>query len=145
MAHRFSNRKEVREAILQLAAEPTDRQEIEQMNTSEFQNPYDNSYDDSYDDSYDETEECEECGHAVSLHMDRYGCQYERGDIVVNECNVAGGPCGCDVHHAKFKLLEAIKAENAEIRATLANLDFLKQKLSAAYSTLLVSTRTNVR
>jgi hypothetical protein len=134
MAHRFSNRKEVREAILQLAVEPTDRQEIEQMNTGEFPNPYDGA----------EEEECEECGHAVSLHMDRYGCQYERGDIVVNECNVAGGPCGCKVHHAKFKLLEAIKAENAEIRATLANLDLLKQKLSAAYSTLLVSTRTNV-
>jgi hypothetical protein len=138
MAHRFSNRKEVREAILQLAAEPTDRQEIEQMNTGEFPNPYDGA----------EEEECEECGHAVSLHMDRYGCQYERGDIWVSGDNcdglVAGGPCGCDVHQAKFKLLEAIKAENAEIRATLANLDLLKQKLSAAYSTFLVSTRTNV-
>jgi hypothetical protein len=47
--------------------------------------------------------ECDECGHKVSLHGDRYGCQYERGDIVFpgeggasgSGYEIAGGPCGC--------------------------------------------------
>ena len=32
--------------------------------------------------------DCDECGHLISKHEDKYGCQYERGD--------EGKPCGCD-------------------------------------------------
>ena len=44
--------------------------------------------------------ECNSCGHAIKLHNDRYGCQYERGDTTVfdNKGNgglMAMGPCGC--------------------------------------------------
>ena len=28
-------------------------------------------------------EECEDCGHPVRLHGDKYGCEYEYGDCVV--------------------------------------------------------------
>ena len=45
-------------------------------------------------------EECEECGHALSLHGDQYGCEHERGDSWVTgrdgtQCLMAQGPCGC--------------------------------------------------
>jgi hypothetical protein len=33
------------------------------------------------------TADCDECGHAISMHEDKYGCQYERGD--------EGKPCTC--------------------------------------------------
>lgn len=49
-----------------------------------------------------EPEECDECGHDVSLHADRYGCQFERGDAWVTGNQpeqptvlMAQGPCGC--------------------------------------------------
>jgi hypothetical protein len=43
---------------------------------------------------------CPDCDHKVSLHEDRYGCQYEFGDAWVSDSNgnealVAQGPCGC--------------------------------------------------
>jgi hypothetical protein len=45
---------------------------------------------------------CEECGHAVHLHNDKYGCQFERGDAWVTGNQpgeptvlMAQGPCGC--------------------------------------------------
>ena len=45
---------------------------------------------------------CDECGHKVSLHNDRYGCQFERGDewVTGNQPEaptvlMAQGPCGC--------------------------------------------------
>jgi hypothetical protein len=48
---------------------------------------------------------CEDCGHEVRLHGDKYGCQYERGDSLVGGHNKYGeevdaipmamGPCGC--------------------------------------------------
>jgi hypothetical protein len=31
--------------------------------------------------------ECDDCGHAVSKHGDKYGCEHELGD--------EGRPCGC--------------------------------------------------
>ena len=49
-----------------------------------------------------ENDECEECGHPIRLHGDKYGCQYERGDAWVagNQAGeptvlMAQGPCGC--------------------------------------------------
>lgn len=45
--------------------------------------------------------ECDECGHAIRLHGDKYGCQYERGDHPGGEGPrgpygaYAMGPCGC--------------------------------------------------
>jgi hypothetical protein len=44
--------------------------------------------------------ECDECGHAIAKHGDRYGCEYERGDVPMT-CRdggtvmAAAGPCGC--------------------------------------------------
>ena len=40
---------------------------------------------------------CEECGHSLSLHFDRYGCEYERGDREGYEGEPAQAypPCGC--------------------------------------------------
>jgi hypothetical protein len=40
---------------------------------------------------------CEECDHSLVLHFDRYGCEYERGDIEGDESGpgYALGPCGC--------------------------------------------------
>jgi len=43
-------------------------------------------------------EECEECGHD-NIHDEKYGCEYEYGDVVRGD-NIfaeAGGPCGCGV------------------------------------------------
>lgn len=46
-----------------------------------------------------ENQLCPDCGHKISLHADRFGCQHERGDVFVegNVCGgwVAPGPCGC--------------------------------------------------
>jgi len=43
-----------------------------------------------------EADLCEECGHKISLHNDKYGCQVERGDIYESGyAPRAGGPCGC--------------------------------------------------
>lgn len=40
--------------------------------------------------------ECDECGHSLVLHFDRHGCEYERGDVQVQDVGaVASGPCGC--------------------------------------------------
>src|ERR1700678_1276693 len=46
------------------------------------------------------TAECEECGHAISKHGDRYGCEYERGDVEMPTRDggtilAAAGPCHC--------------------------------------------------
>lgn len=44
---------------------------------------------------------CDECGHSLILHFDRYGCEYERGDHEGGEGDhgpfgaYAMGPCGC--------------------------------------------------
>jgi hypothetical protein len=45
---------------------------------------------------------CENCLHAESLHGDKYGCEFERGDAWVrgNQAEepmvlMAQGPCGC--------------------------------------------------
>ena len=40
---------------------------------------------------------CEECGHSLSLHFDRYGCEYELGDCEGDESGpaYARGNCGC--------------------------------------------------
>lgn len=39
---------------------------------------------------------CDECEHGLSLHFNRDGCDYERGDRQVQEVGaVAMGPCGC--------------------------------------------------
>jgi hypothetical protein len=38
---------------------------------------------------------CEECGHEVSLHEPKYGCEVERGDGYVGDVLQAMGPCGC--------------------------------------------------
>ncbi|SRR5579872_414063 len=47
------------------------------------------------------TAECLECGHALSKHGDKYGCEYDRGDVEMT-CRdggtilAAAGPCGCE-------------------------------------------------
>lgn len=45
------------------------------------------------------TDLCDECGHAIRRHNDKYGCEHERGDgwVEGNNCGglVAQGPCGC--------------------------------------------------
>jgi hypothetical protein len=44
---------------------------------------------------------CEECGRRIAHHGDRYGCEYERGDVEM-PCRdggtilAAAGPCGCE-------------------------------------------------
>ena len=39
---------------------------------------------------------CEECEHSLVLHFDHYGCEYERGDVQVQDVGaVAQGPCSC--------------------------------------------------
>jgi len=40
-----------------------------------------------------EPDECEECGHPIRLHGDKYGCQYEPGDTF--DGSRAKPPCGC--------------------------------------------------
>ena len=48
-------------------------------------------------------DECDECGHEIRLHGDKYGCEYEYGDWVVpgergpsgSGYEAARGPCGC--------------------------------------------------
>ena len=59
---------------------------------------------------------CEECEHSLSLHFDRYGCEYERGDRQVQDVGaVAMGPCGCkaenlsDDGNDQFLLLRDIR------------------------------------
>lgn len=45
---------------------------------------------------------CDDCGHPVYLHKDKYGCQFERGDAWVDGVSMGGwvaqGPCGCTSH-----------------------------------------------
>ena len=42
---------------------------------------------------------CDNCGHDIDAHWDRYGCHVEGPDVWVSgvECDglVASGPCGC--------------------------------------------------
>ena len=40
---------------------------------------------------------CEECGHSLHLHFDRYGCEYDMGDCEGDESRpaYARGNCGC--------------------------------------------------
>ena len=47
-------------------------------------------------------EPCDECGHKLKLHDEKYGCEYERGDAWVTGNQpeqptvlMAQGPCGC--------------------------------------------------
>lgn len=56
----------------------------------------------------EENEECPKCGHEMRLHGDKYGCQYERGDVFVtgNQAEqptvlMARGPCGCKAERKK--------------------------------------------
>lgn len=47
-----------------------------------------------------QTAECDECGHAIAKHGDKYGCEYERGDVAMDTRDggtvmAAAGPCGC--------------------------------------------------
>jgi ribosomal protein S27AE len=44
--------------------------------------------------------ECDDCGHAIAKHGDRYGCEYERGDVEMSTRDggsvmAAAGPCHC--------------------------------------------------
>ena len=41
--------------------------------------------------------ECEECGHSLGLHFNRYGCDYDLGDREGDESGpaYARGECGC--------------------------------------------------
>lgn len=53
------------------------------------------------------TAECDECSHAIAIHGDRYGCEYERGDVEMpcrdgGTVMAAAGPC-----HCKWGLQEA--------------------------------------
>jgi hypothetical protein len=50
---------------------------------------------------------CEECGHAVSAHGAKYGCEIERGDAWVDGESMGGwvaqGPCGCTAVTVEFE------------------------------------------
>ena len=42
---------------------------------------------------------CEECGHQILYHDDRYGCYAERGDAQAQEVGAVALPlCGCKAH-----------------------------------------------
>ncbi|HLG97111.1 MAG TPA: hypothetical protein VKX49_12430 [Bryobacteraceae bacterium] len=50
------------------------------------------------------TADCDECQHAIQLHVEKYGCEYERGDVATpcrdgGTIMAAAGPCGCDWWH----------------------------------------------
>lgn len=57
--------------------------------------------------------ECEECGHAVGLHGDKYGCQFEPGDTL--DGSKAKPPCGCQAitvepeHHGQETVMQWIR------------------------------------
>jgi hypothetical protein len=43
---------------------------------------------------------CPWCDHRISLHADKYGCEYERGDVPMrskdgDDVTTAAGSCGC--------------------------------------------------
>ena len=54
--------------------------------------------------------DCDECGHSLALHLDRYGCDYETGDA----------PCGCKAENLSddgndaFVLLKELRAAVAD-------------------------------
>lgn len=41
--------------------------------------------------------ECDTCGHKLGLHVDKYGCEFDRGDREGDESGPAYalGPCAC--------------------------------------------------
>jgi len=47
--------------------------------------------------SLDEVLDCDNCGHPLSLHDPKYGCEFERGDFLIGDAEFlqAVGPCGC--------------------------------------------------
>jgi hypothetical protein len=59
------------------------------------------------------TDLCDECGHEIRRHNDKYGCEYERGDAWVEGENcgglVAQGPCGCTAW--TVEMIEQLEAE----------------------------------
>ena len=70
---------------------------------------------------------CEECGHEIRLHADRYGCEYERGDAWVtgNQAEaptvlMAQGPCQCMKHQLEAARAEAYELNGKKDRMQLA-------------------------
>lgn len=95
-------------------ADKFDRDQVEQYNTQEL----------------DDTT-CEECGHDLLLHADKYGCQYEPGDTF--DGSRAKPPCGCKAHEAKRETLWAIEEHMRRIRQAIRkNDDFLLGALRKA-------------
>ena len=54
--------------------------------------------------------ECSECGHKLRLHADRYGCEFERGDVGA----VAMGPCSCKGGECDQEAIAAIRKAKGE-------------------------------
>jgi hypothetical protein len=54
---------------------------------------------------------CSDCDHPLRQHIDRYGCEHERGDREGNEGEVAQamGPCGCSGSDEDAKAIAALR------------------------------------
>lgn len=52
------------------------------------------------DDFPSDRDDCEDCGHAITLHREN-GCEAELGDAPGDgeHCAMAKGPCGCRAYH----------------------------------------------
>lgn len=48
---------------------------------------------------------CSECEHKLKYHIDKYGCEYERGDGYIGDAEYlqALGPCGCNEQHWEMR------------------------------------------
>ena len=86
---------------------------------------------------------CEECGHSLDLHFDRYGCEYEMGDRPGDESGPAEarGTCCCKAENLssdgndQFLLLRDLRQVRLlrEIAAQ-AELDQITEREDSRYS-----------
>ena len=59
---------------------------------------------------------CAECGHDLIRHLDKYGCEYDRGDRQVQDVGaVAIGPCSCNGGEEDKKLIDLIRKAKGEL------------------------------
>jgi hypothetical protein len=59
---------------------------------------------------------CAECGHELIRHLDRYGCEYDRGDRQVQEVgSVAIGPCSCNGGEEDRKIIDVIRGAKGKL------------------------------
>ena len=54
---------------------------------------------------------CPDCEHSLRQHVDKYGCEYDRGDGYFGgaEFLQALGPCGCECEKADAEFSEAVE------------------------------------